>query len=223
LETAGAITDPRARVNILLWIASVQKEIGQISEARKTRQEALQFAKNITDSLSKVLALRHVALALAECEGRSTALETLRQAQQAATAIQDPDQKGTALLNLVLAQLLLADYEGALRTATGMKELEPTALRHIAGRVRKENGQAGRIVLKQVLDRLKSSGSLDILQLHPHHLLVCDSVDRRRASGICQFFTYLPLILTLREVVTFHRDHSSRRFPQEKSPCGSRP
>ena len=96
--------------------------MGQLSDARKMRQSALEIAKSLADGRTKVLALREVAYAQAEGENRASALETLRQAAQAAMAIQDQNEQGSALFNLVLVYMPLDDYEGALRTAASMKE-----------------------------------------------------------------------------------------------------
>ena len=135
----------------------VQGKIGQVSEARKTRQEASQIAKNLADGRSKVYALRDVAYAQAEGEDRSTALETLRQAEQAATAIQDINEQSNALQNLVFAHTSFKDYQGALRTTASMKEFEIVALEWIAQSLPKESGHVGREVLKQVFQKVQST------------------------------------------------------------------
>jgi RNA polymerase sigma factor (sigma-70 family) len=156
-ETAATITDPIARLRTLLRIASVQDKMGQTSDARKTRQEALQIAKNLADGRPKAFALWEVAGAQAASEDRSAALETLRQAEQAAAAIPDANEQSNAFLNLVIARMSLKDYEGALRTTASMKEGEILGLHWIAQSLRKESGQAGRLVLERVFQRVKSS------------------------------------------------------------------
>src|SRR5262249_23531265 len=57
LEAARTVTDPEAKLRVLLRIATVQYKTGDLTGARKTRQEAFELAKGFAKGKAQAVAL----------------------------------------------------------------------------------------------------------------------------------------------------------------------
>src|SRR5262249_54163074 len=93
LEAARTVTDPEAKLRVLLRIATVQYKTGDLTGARKTRQEAFELAKSFANGKPRADALDRVAWVQIEAKDRDSVFENLRQAEKAVAAIDDANEK----------------------------------------------------------------------------------------------------------------------------------
>jgi RNA polymerase sigma-70 factor (ECF subfamily) len=155
LEAARTVTDPEAKLRVLLRIAAVQYKTGDTAGARKTRQEAFELAKGFAKGKARADALENVAWVQIEAKDRDAVLATLQQAEQAVAAIEDANEKATPLTRLVSVQGAAGDFEGGLRTLANGGSLQPTLLWMFANRIPFEDKEAARNTLKKALETVK--------------------------------------------------------------------
>jgi tetratricopeptide (TPR) repeat protein len=158
LETTKNITDAKTRLSLLLRIASVQDKTGDPAGARKTRQEALEFAKGFAAGSDRADALLTVAQSQNKAKDRTAVFETLKQAEQAVTAIEGENEKPTWLARLVNAQATAGDYEGGLRTLAKGGSSQGNLLSSFGFQLNTEDKEAARKAVTQALSLVKFEG-----------------------------------------------------------------
>jgi RNA polymerase sigma factor (sigma-70 family) len=155
LDAARTVTDPEAKLRVLLRIATVQYKTGDLDGARKTRQEAFELAKSFPNGKPRADALDRIAWVQIEATDRDAVLATLRQTEQAVTAIEDENEKATALARLVNVQGAAGDFEGGLRTLANGGSLQPNLLWMFVNRIPLEDKDAARKTLVRALETVK--------------------------------------------------------------------
>ncbi len=164
LETTPKITDPEAKLRVLLRIAWVQNWAGDAVGARKTRHEALELAKGFAAGNPRLDALLMVAQSQTEAKDRIDVFETLKHAEQEVTAIEDENKKPTWLARLVIAQAAAGDYEGGLRTLAKGGPGQGNLLGYFGNRLNTENKEAARKAATQALALVKFEGESAAIQ-----------------------------------------------------------
>jgi RNA polymerase sigma factor (sigma-70 family) len=149
LETARTVTDPEAKLRVLLRVAAVQFKTGDLTGARKTRQEAFEFAKSFAVGIPRADALLKVAWSQIEAKDRSAVVETLKHAEQAVTPIEGESERPTWLARLIGAQATAGDYEGGLRTLAKGEGFQGTLLSQFGFQLNTENKEAARKAITQ--------------------------------------------------------------------------
>jgi RNA polymerase sigma factor (sigma-70 family) len=155
LEAARTVTDPEAKLRVLLRIATVQHKTGDLTGARKTRREAFELAKGFAAGKDRADALERVAWVQIEAKDREATFETLRQGEQAIAAIEDDNEKATPLARLVSVQGAAGDIEGGLRTLANGGALQPNLLWMFVNRIPLEDKEAARKTLLRALETVK--------------------------------------------------------------------
>jgi RNA polymerase sigma factor (sigma-70 family) len=155
LEAARTVTDPEAKLRVLLRIAKVQHKTGDTAGARKTRQEAFELAKGFAAGIPRADALLEVAWSQIDAKDRTTVFETLKQAEQAVTPIEGESERPTWLARLVGAQATAGDYAGGLRTLAKGESFQGTLLSQFGFQLNTENKEAARKALTQALALVK--------------------------------------------------------------------
>jgi tetratricopeptide (TPR) repeat protein len=155
LEAARTVTDPEAKLRVLLRIASVQHRTGDLAGARKTRQEALELAKSFAAGPPRADALLRVAWSQIDAKDRPAVFETLKQAEQAVMPIEGESERPTWLARLIGAQATAGDYEGGLRTLAKGEGFQGTLLSQFGFQLNTENKEAARKALTQALAQVK--------------------------------------------------------------------
>jgi RNA polymerase sigma factor (sigma-70 family) len=149
LEAARTVTDPEAKLRVLLRIASVQHKTGDTAGARKTRQEAFELSKGFAAGIPRADALLKVAWSQIDAKDRTAVFETLKQAEQAVTPIEGESERPTWLARLIGAQATAGDYEGGLRTLAKGEGFQGTLLSQFGFQLNIDNKEAARKALTQ--------------------------------------------------------------------------
>jgi RNA polymerase sigma factor (sigma-70 family) len=155
LEAARTVTDPEAKLRVLLRIATVQYKTGDTAAARKTRQEAFDLAKGFAAGIPRADALLKVAWSQIDAKDRTAVFETLKQAEEAVTPIEGKSERPTWLVRLIGAQATAGDYEGGLRTLAKGEGFQGTLLSQFGSRLNTENKEAARKAITQALAMVK--------------------------------------------------------------------
>jgi hypothetical protein len=155
LEAARTVTDPEAKLRVLLRIATVQYKTGDTAGARKTRQEAFELAKSFPNGKARADALDRVAGVQIEAKDRDNFLETLRQVEQAIAAIDDANEKAFMQHRLISAQGAAGDFEGGLRTLANGGAANTNLVWMFANNVNLDDKEAARKILLRALETEK--------------------------------------------------------------------
>lgn len=117
VETASNIEDPAWRANMYCQIANIQTALGDTPSAIQTLQTGVQIAGSVTSSVKP-----DVLVDLAEAQAKAGAIES---AKHTLDMIYEeyPEWAEIGLEEIVFAQANAGDVQGALSTASGLKDL----------------------------------------------------------------------------------------------------
>lgn len=117
VETASNIDDPARKATTYCQIANIQTALGDKPSAIQTLQMGVQIAGSIISSVKP-----NVLVDLAEVQATAGAIESAKHTLDMITG-EYPEWAGIGLSEIVFAQAKAGDVQGALSTASGLKNL----------------------------------------------------------------------------------------------------
>jgi RNA polymerase sigma factor (sigma-70 family) len=142
-----------------LWrVARRQAQIGDVVAARRTFDELGRIAESRGRS-ARVELFAYIAQAQAQAGLRDDALATIKQALLVIPGIEQENLRNHGLLQVLQAQMLAGDFDGALASTAGLtgKQSSHRAsfLQYIAGNCDSAGGDQARVILRRALELSK--------------------------------------------------------------------
>jgi RNA polymerase sigma factor (sigma-70 family) len=154
LDAAAAITDPKARLELLLRIASAQLRAGDRSSAVATTAQALTLARGFAANREQFDAFLKIASLQNDAGQKAESRATARDAEKIGLELADPPQIGHGVAKLVQLLSSWGEFEECLRIASTGKFNKSVALQALAEGVSrsKETESAARQALQRAAE-----------------------------------------------------------------------